>query len=376
MPRKSGGVRRKRRTHKTETPPKETDNTPRSFVFRRGNIPTGIRDLVPDLRRMLSPHTAGKLKERRGTTMRDYVSVGRHMGVSHFWILSATQRSPYLRLARLPQGPTLTLQICEYTLAADIRAMQKRPTVLREADFTEPPLLVLNNFADAGKEMDLVAETLRHSFPPIDVNTVRLSALRRVLLVHRDEETGSLYVRHYALKVQQANLSKPVRKMVTKRRIPNMRNLADVSQMMDSAAAAIFSSDSEGEETAETITLPQGVHTVLRGTSSRVKLTEVGPRMTLQLVKAQAGICDGAVLFHRFVHKDEVEVRETEQRLLDRTALKRKRKDVQEANVRRKEDAKRVKRERRKEAKTRAARLRGEISDDGEKEQVAEGGKE
>lgn len=33
------------------------------------------------------------------------------------------------------------------------------------------------------------------------------------------------------------------------------------------------------------------------------RLREVGPRLTLQLVKIEDGLCDGTVLFHEFVHK-------------------------------------------------------------------------
>lgn len=348
MPRKSGGTRRKRRTHKVPNESKEVDKTPRSFVFRRGNVPSAIRDLVPDLRTMLMPHTAVRLKERKTNSIRDYVSIATQVGVSHFWILSATSRSPYLRIGRLPQGATLTFRVAEYSLAVDVRTMQRRPLLLHDNDFAEPPLLVLNNFVNAGSEVALMAETFRHSFPPIDVNSARLSTLRRVLLIHRDTESGRLYIRHYALKVQQAGLSRPVRKMVTKRRIPKMAGLADVSQLMD-GAPGVFSSDSEPEDNPDAmVTLAQSVSKLKRGASSTIKLVEVGPRLTLDLVKVQSGLCDGAVIYHSFVEKTEEEARETERRLAERKNLKRKRREMQEVNVKRKEDLKRAKKDRRK----------------------------
>ena len=31
-----------------------------------------------------------------------------------------------------------------------------------------------------------------------------------------------------------------------------------------------------------------------------IRLSEIGPRMELQLVKVQSGLCDGEILFHEF----------------------------------------------------------------------------
>lgn len=361
MPRKAGGTRRKRRTHVKATASEAAGGSsggpapPRSFVLRRGAVPTGVRDLIPDLRQALMPHTALHLRERKSNNIRDYVSVATQLGVTHFWLLSATARSPYLRLATVPQGPTLTFRIEEYSLAVHVRSTQRRPHVLQTRDLDDPPLLVLNNFTAAGakdeKAVQLVAETFRHSFPPLDVTQSKLSSLKRVLLVNRDPESGRIFLRHYALKVQPAGLSRPVRKLITKRRVPKLANLADVSQLMDgSAPPGVFSSDSEMEGANEfaRVTLPQPVKNLRKGAASTVKLVEVGPRLTLKLVKIQSGLCDGPVLFHDFMTKSDREVEADQKRIEGKKALKRKRREEQEVNVKRKQDVKRAKKERHK----------------------------
>lgn len=40
----------------------------------------------------------------------------------------------------------------------------------------------------------------------------------------------------------------------------------------------------------------KGIHK----TQSAVRLQEIGPRMNLQLIKIEEGLCDGAVLFHEY----------------------------------------------------------------------------
>jgi ribosome biogenesis protein SSF1/2 len=329
------------------------DKVPRSLVFRRGKIPAGVRDLVPDVRRMFMPNTALNLKERKFNNIRDYVSVSAQLGVSHFWVFSATDRAPYIRFAKVPQGPTLTFRLLEYSLAADVRAAQRRPVTLQDGDFTHPPLLVLNNFATpagaaAGANgVKLMAEMFRKSFPAVDVKEARLKDMHRVILIDRDEDEDVVRVRHYAVRVQAAGLSKNVRKLTVRHKVPKLANMVDVAELVDANGA--FSSDSEVDNTPIPVTLPQAVRRLRTGASSSVRLVEVGPRLTLRLIKAQGGLCEGSVLYHRHVVKDEGAVADAETRIKQREALKRKRRAEQAENVNKKQSAKRAKKERYKE---------------------------
>lgn len=70
------------------------------------------------------------------------------------------------------------------------RAPQARPR-LPPAAFLSPPLLVMNGFA--GPEHLRLASTLfQHLFPPISVQTVKLSNCHRVVLLNCNKETGEL----------------------------------------------------------------------------------------------------------------------------------------------------------------------------------------
>jgi ribosome biogenesis protein SSF1/2 len=353
MPRKGGGKRRKRRTHVVPAPGTAISAAPRSLVFRRGKIPAGVRELVPDIRRMLMPNTALNLKEKRFNNIRDYVSVSAQLGISHFLIFSATERGPYLRFCKVPQGPTLTFRLVEYSLAADIRSVYRRPASLQDGDFLHAPLLVLNNFASTGKAdkngIALTAEMFRRSFPAIDVKTAKLKTMRRVVLVDRDEESDCIRLRQYAIRVQPAGLSRPVRKMTVRGKVPKLSNMTDVAELIDGTGnTGAFSSDSEMDDTPLPVTLPQPVKNLRRGANSVIRLVEVGPRLTLQLIKAEAGLCEGAVLFHRYKVKGKSEIADTERRIAEKQMLKRKRREEQEANVEQKHATKRAKRERHK----------------------------
>ncbi|XP_071714671.1 peter Pan-like protein [Rutidosis leptorrhynchoides] len=83
------------------------DKIPRSFGFSRLKLPGSLKQLQADLRKMMISYTALNLKKERNN-LRDFLNVAGPMGVTHFLMLSKTRNSPYLRVARTPQGPTLT----------------------------------------------------------------------------------------------------------------------------------------------------------------------------------------------------------------------------------------------------------------------------
>lgn len=67
-----------------------------------------------------------------------------------------------------------------------------------------------------------------------------------------------------------------------------------------------------------------------------VKLTEIGPRMTLRLVKVEEGLCEGKVMWHEFVTKTAAEQKEMEAMWEERRREKEERKRAQKENVERK----------------------------------------
>lgn len=85
---------------------------------------------------------AFQLQEKKRNNLRDFLNVAGPMGVTHFLMLSKTGTSPYLRVARTPQGPTLTFKINEYSLVVDIARSQLRPRCPKDL-FKNAPLVIL-----------------------------------------------------------------------------------------------------------------------------------------------------------------------------------------------------------------------------------------
>ena len=322
--------RKKHRTHvEVQAKPGETKNdVPRSFVMKRGKLSDLVSDLTDDVRRVMEPHTAVNLKESKTNKLKDFVQVSGPLGISHFLILSATDKSRYVKICRAPRGPTLSFRVHKYTLAREVAAAQRNPRSPPNA-FRSPPLVVLNNFGDAPHQK-LATVTFQNLFPPINVKKVKLSTCQRAVLVDYDKESNRFQFRHYAISAAPTGSNRALRKLLTTRNAPDLGNLTDVSEFFDKAAlgAASDASDSEGEDAvAARVDLTQDYNRVAKAdTRSRVILQEIGPRMELELVKVEEGMCEGRVLYHAYVNKTEEEVVALERKKVDAEALRKKRK--------------------------------------------------
>ena len=151
--------------------------------------------------------------------------------------------------------------------------------------------------------------------------------------------------------------------------MPNLGKLEDIADYMldPSVASGGFTSGSESEQEtdAEVEVLASAPRKVV-GTNERhkvaaraaskfqgeeggvesrrrvqkraVKLVELGPRMTLRLMKVEEGLCGGKIMWHEHVTKSKEEEREMDQLWEKRKKEKAERKRIQQENVKKKRE--------------------------------------
>ncbi|KAM4058790.1 brix domain-containing protein [Hirsutella rhossiliensis] len=386
--------RSKKRTHVGATNP-ETDpvgralaSDPKSMVIRigAGEVGSSISQLAADVRRVMEPGTASRLKERRGNRLKDYLVMCGPLGVTHMLLFSRSESgNTNLRLAATPRGPTMNFRVEKYSLCKDVQRVQKHPRG-GGSEFLTPPLLVMDSFSrpdsDAKskvpKHLESLATTVfRSLFPPINPQATPLKSVRRVVLLNRekspaDDGTFIVNFRHYAITTRTAGVSKPLRRinaaekfMTTKTsrqsKMPNLGKLEDIADyMMGGANGDGYMTDatsgSEIDTDAEVEVLDSAPRRVLSAKARQaaeqsgeaeaerednvervgVKLVELGPRMRLRLTKVEEGLCSGKILWHEYVHKSREEVKELEKRWEKRRQEKEARRKEQKANVDRK----------------------------------------
>ncbi|XP_037647545.1 uncharacterized protein LOC119501312 [Sebastes umbrosus] len=310
---------------------------PHSFVFHRGQIGKNVGQLLADVRRVMEPYTAESLKVRKKNVLKDFVAIAGPLGVTHFMIFSKTPSCINMRLARLPKGPMLHFRVLKYALVKDVVSSLKKHR-MHEQQFTHHPLLILNNFGSDGMHVKLMATMFQNMFPSINVHKVSLNNIKRCVLLNYNPETQEIEFRHYSLKVVPVGMSRGVKKLMQER-FPNMSKFEDISELMIKGANL---SESEAEQDGEhNITeLPQvySGRGNMASQQSAVRLTEIGPRMTLQLLKIQEGMGDGNVLYHTMISKTEEEIQEILNRKEAQLKEKAVRRKKQEQNVAQKKE--------------------------------------
>lgn len=139
--------RTKKRTQKVDlngsATARKASQSPKSMVIRIGASEVGpsVSQLVKDVRQMMEPETASRLKERRKNKLRDYLSMCGPLGVSHLLLFSKSESgNTNLRIAVTPRGPTLHFQVENYSLCKDVMKALKHPKGGGK-EYITPPLV-------------------------------------------------------------------------------------------------------------------------------------------------------------------------------------------------------------------------------------------
>jgi ribosome biogenesis protein SSF1/2 len=388
---KRGRKRKKTQTHAanaenvagTLTNSDDVVKVPKSLVIRRGKCEAVVTDLVHDLRQLMMPFTAMSFQEDanfRKLTLGKYCQhVCLPLGISHILSLSQNQERLSLRIAKTPQGPTLTFRVHLFSLSKHIQKLQRRPINIKTL-LDNPPIVVTNNFGDhtAPPHIKLMRITFQNMFPAINVATVKLKECRRVVLFHlmneellqsdgTDHESGEsvkkqrIEMRQYAIKATPVGVNRKVRRLIQSK-IPNLSKVQDIADYIagNAPTSVDAASDSEPEDANAIVELPQnyaGKGNKSRGMSS-LKLFELGPRLSLELIKVEQGLGGGTVMYHAHITKTPDEAKAIQAKAESKIRVKEQRRREQDQNVERKRKAKEEKqlaKKKRKEAREKAA---------------------
>ncbi len=238
----------------------------------------------------------------------------------------------------------------KYALSKDVQASSRRPTP-PGSEFVTPPLLVLNNFGGEERQIKLMVATFQNLFPPIQVQSMKLSQARRIVLLNYNSASGTIDWRHYLISVRlsayrnrfDASSKAHVREAPAEgyptypqRKTSQTTSLAEPPLP---ASMAKFETDaSEAESEAEDVADRATRFTSTTGTSAAVttptrkRLSDCArsSRMELKLVKIEEGCNEGAVLFHEYVKKSVQQQTQLHREHVERKRLQEERRAEQE----------------------------------------------
>lgn len=322
--------------------------TPKSIIVYRGEVGGKARALMHEWRQVFLPWSSKRL-HGENKSIRDFLAIAATFSVSHLQLFTSPPSGTSLRIMRFSNGPTLSFRVESFTLREDIIAQQRRPPNLDHSVWDVAPIVVLNNFnlAQNRPEVQLMEATLQSLFPSINIQLIKTSDIQRIVYFHYDPDSNTVEARHYYITAKQVGLSKTVKKLLEGRLPTKLGTLENLDEILDKEGAW---SDTDGE--GEEVPLAQP----FRGSKdqARIKLVEIGPRMTLSLVKIENGFAGGEVIYHSHVEKSLREVRDNATKVRARKAEKLKRRADQDANVAKKRERVQEKIDKRKQRRTEA----------------------
>ncbi|TKR63619.1 hypothetical protein L596_027428 [Steinernema carpocapsae] len=343
---------------------KELIRVPHSFIIHSGSVGRYLRELERDLRKVMEPNTASKLQILKRNNLKDFIVNGAVLGVTHVMVLTRSENSVHFRIIRSPQGPTVYFKVKEYTLARDVRHDQKRSYIMPEM-FQSAPLVVMNGFNNPEKKhLQLVQSMVQNMFPVMNVDTLKLSKVKRCVLWNYNEEEDTIEFRHYSIKSVPAGVNKTTKKLLQSK-VPNLANYKDISDYFLNPGQ-LSESEFEGEQKEVELTQDLASRGCKAGLKTNLRLIELGPRMKLQLYKVYEGVDEGEMLYHAYIKKSAQEVAAIRAKL---PSLKKKKlryeKNVEHRVIRRlkiTEDKKQEIEERKKSETEKLARKQAQVT--------------
>lgn len=274
-----------------------------SFIIKRGQIGGGLTLLMQDLRCVFEPFTARNLQVTRKNSVRDFVSVAPIFHVQNMLIFTRTEKSAYLRFCKLPRGPTLSYKILNYTLRRDVVASQRKPCSAPDL-YLGAPLVIMKSFnrkVDGDEEHEFDQNELQtimwqNLFPSIDVRNLKLLKMKRCVLLRLNTDSGNIDFRHYAVKVRPVGVSKPIRRLVTRKKIPDLGKFQSIDDLFDDGGMSSGASDGEEDQLDTSRHVDTSNHD-FSTSKSAIRLVELGPRMTLKLYRINEGLLGGIRLY-------------------------------------------------------------------------------
>jgi len=380
MPKKKPG----KKTRLNKQKQKETNNDtfairqPHSMVISRGKVGKNTLALIEDIKKIYEPYTATNVKVQRTNKLKDFVSIAPTYSVTHIIALNKTDTNLNLRIIRVPRGPTLWFNVKSYILCKDVQNSINRPHVDQHLH-TEPALCVMNNFDTSLKQSKLCKTFIQSMFPTTNIPTLKLDSVRRVVIWQYNQEEESIDFRQYVISCIPAGCSKEIKSIIQTggsltKKLPDVGKLEDISEFLKEEATEdvnedfteqVKSENEDGNEETEKakindpkptlkikiesdidgftsnedqahVSLPETIKPNkgnIANEKSKIVLTELGPRLTINLVKVQSGVNDGEILYHKFENKSEQEVLKLATQKLEKIKEKKNRKLEQQKNI-------------------------------------------
>lgn len=199
----------------------------------------------------------------------------------------------------------------------------------------------INNEKEYGtgeQERHIMSTMFSNLFPSLNVNGIKPSNTKRMVLVHFNGAKDIVEIRHYYIKQNLTDMNNKLKKMINNKKVPNLSDIKDISQYFNDDAAYVSESDIDHLPNSKMNIEEYDVNGKASKKKINIRLFEIGPRLTLKLVKIEESFLTGSIFYHRYNRLSHKEKKQQKSLIENKLKIKEDRKKIQEENVLRKQE--------------------------------------
>lgn len=242
-------------------------NEAMTMVISLGEVGSGVRELVSDLKKVLHPFTFSKLKARRKNKLRDFVGHATDLDAKMLILLRNQLDNITLSLARFPRGPTMHFDIKRFCTMSDVHKYDLNNTASFNKREKADPFLVLSGFTDSDGDQAMTA-MFQGLFPSIFIGGLNLNYMKRVISINKEGST--IQIRHYKVTKKDLQVNENIEMILKDQNI-------DLSKY----------------ETIDDFVLEKIQPTKTDKKQCAIRLHEIGPRIDMELKQTDVGVFGG-----------------------------------------------------------------------------------
>ena len=225
----------------------DIDEVPKSIVLRKNVLTKSGKLLEKDLRQLMYPFTAMKLKESVKLKLKDIQHAATNFGAKNILYLTGVEDRMYLKCLRFNKGPTFTFKINSFSLSNDLQNLLPRNKPVNFRDLGVPMVITKGFGSENGSEQNhltLMNSLFRNFFPGIDhFKNLSASTFKRAVMFYFNKELGVVEVRNYYIRRTFTGVAKNIKKIINNNTIPNFENMNDIADLFVDNDAAFSDSD-------------------------------------------------------------------------------------------------------------------------------------
>ena len=208
---------------------------PKSMILRRSKMEKEGRRVEKNLRDLMYPFTAMKLKETTKLKLKDIMEVSRNYNVKNMIFLTSKNTNLYLKFLVTPTGPTLTFKVCSYVLSNDLQQLLPRNKTVNTITLGIP-MVICKGFDESNAKENsqdhLMHSLFKNLFPGVlHHKNMNANSFKRCVFFYFNKEKNVVELRNYFIKKHITDINKNLKKMLNDGHIPNFENVNDVADL-------------------------------------------------------------------------------------------------------------------------------------------------